>query len=529
MSNKNFSLKKWFLLLMIVVLSNILILGTFSVFSSFISNGYINNLGNNFFPLMKNTLLVDMVHDGLRGNVTDALLLTLTNAPQSEKDEVLKENQEIIKKFKEYIENIEKLPLKDDIKDSIKEVIPIINKYLETSTLVIKYSFSNNKKEASLQQENFTKIFKKLESELEKISSKIEKETDIEILNSNSISGKLKTISIILMILFASISMIFSYYIISKIYKMINQIIDDLFLQSNSILKRAVEIKSISQDLSSSTIQQNESLQKTSAAVLEINSMIKKTSEGSEQSTKMSKNSEIAVKNGEKIVFQLINCIKKIKNSNSEIISQVDHGNKKIKEIIKLISEISAKTSVINDIVFQTKLLSFNASVESARAGEHGKGFSVVAEEIGNLAKISGEAAKDINLMLADSIDRVEKIIFETTSEVDKSFKIGNENIEESNQIANNCAVVMKETVENVILVNKSVIDISLATKEQEYGISEIVSAINDLEKTTNNNLNISTISAESGVDLNIKANEITKIIDTLSYMINGNSYKNSN
>ncbi len=514
---------------MIVIISNILILGVFSIFSSFISNGYINKLGNNFFPLMKNTLLVDMVHDGLRGNVTDAILLALINGPQSEKDEVLKENQEIIKKFKEYIDNIEKLPLKNELNNSIKEVIPTINKYLETSTLVIKYSFSNNKKEASLQQQNFMKIFKKLETELEKITSEIEKETDIEIHNSNSISSKLKIISIILMILFASICILFSYYIISKIYRMINQIIDDLFLQSNSILKRASEIKSISQDLSYGTIQQNDSLQKTSAAVVEINSMIKKTSESSENSTKMSKNSEITVKNGEKIVFQLINCIKKIKNSNSEIINQVEHGNKKIKEIIVLISEISAKTSIINDIVFQTKLLSFNASVESARAGEHGKGFSVVAEEIGNLAKISGDASKDINLMLADSIDKVEKIIFETTSEVDKLFKIGIENIEESNQIANSCAVVMKETVENVILVNKSVIDISLASKEQEYGISEIVSAINDLEKTANNNLNISKISAESGIELNIKVNEITKIIDTLSYMINGDNYKNSN
>lgn len=72
-------------------------------------------------------------------------------------------------------------------------------------------------------------------------------------------------------------------------------------------------------------------------------------------------------------------------------------SNKKITEITKVISEVAAKTQVINEIVFKTKLLSFNASVEAARAGDQGRGFSVVAEEVGNLAKMSGDAAKEIS------------------------------------------------------------------------------------------------------------------------------------
>ncbi len=524
--SNNFSLKKWFYILIIIILTNIIILGLFSVVSSTISNNFLNNLGDTNFPLIKNTLLVDMMHDGLRGNVTNALLITATGGSQAEKDEVLNENKEMAKKFKEYIENINKLPLNNELRSLVKEVIPTVNQYVETSAVVIQYSFANNKKAAAVEQDKFMQLFKKLEKDLETLSDKLQKESENEILKSEITSNNLKYLSILFTLLFLSVTFIFAYFISLKISKMMNQVIENLIFHSNTILQSANDINNSSQNLSSGTNQQNASLQKTSSAILEINSMIKKTSESSEHSSLLSKKSEIAVKNGEKIVFELISCIEKIKTSNKEIMTQVDHGNKKINEIIKVISDISNKTKVINDIVFQTKLLSFNASVEAARAGEHGMGFSVVAEEVGNLAKMSGDAAKDINNMLSESIDTVEKIIFGTTAEVEKLFKIGDENIAESTQIANQCAIVMKDTVENVIMVNKSVLEISTATKEQEYGISEIVNAVHELERSTQENSKISEDSAKAGVELNLKANEISEIIDSLSFIINGNTDK---
>ena len=83
--NNNFSLKKWFYILMTIILMNIIILGLFSVISSTISNSFLNDLGNTNFPLIKNTLLVDLMHDGLRGNVTNALLLAATGGLKQKK------------------------------------------------------------------------------------------------------------------------------------------------------------------------------------------------------------------------------------------------------------------------------------------------------------------------------------------------------------------------------------------------------------------------------------------------------------
>ena len=302
------------------------------------------------------------------------------------------------------------------------------------------------------------------------------------------------------------------YFFITKITEAINDIVTSLFSQSQDILQEASYLNDTSRELNLGTQNQNDSLQKTASAVQEISSMIRKTSEGTKESSDLSKKSENTVQNVAQIVLKLISCIDKIRTGNKEVMQQVKHGNDRIKEIIKVISEISNKTKIINDIVFKTKLLSFNASVEAARAWEHGRGFAVVAEEVGNLAKLSGDSAKEINQLLAESIEKVEDIIVTTTSEVDKLFKLSNQNIVESTEIANQCSDVMQITVENVVLVNRSITEIATAAKEQEYGISEIVDAVNQLEKSTQSNAVVSEQTAKSGTELTNKANEISSI-----------------
>ncbi|NCQ16281.1 chemotaxis protein, partial [Candidatus Falkowbacteria bacterium] len=80
----------------------------------------------------------------------------------------------------------------------------------------------------------------------------------------------------------------------------------------------------------------------------------------------------------------------------TELIGSMDRiseSNQDIASLVFAIEEIAEKTKIIDDIVFQTKILSFNASVEAERAGEFGRGFSVVAQEVSNLAKMSGRAS----------------------------------------------------------------------------------------------------------------------------------------
>ena len=95
----------------------------------------------------------------------------------------------------------------------------------------------------------------------------------------------------------------------------------------------------------------------------------------------------------------------------STAMSEVYDANTRLEQLIKVIEDIQGKTKVINDIVFETRLLSFNASIEAARAGSHGKGFAVVAEEVGKLASVSGKAAEEINALLANSTHQVREMV----------------------------------------------------------------------------------------------------------------------
>lgn len=83
-------------------------------------------------------------------------------------------------------------------------------------------------------------------------------------------------------------------------------------------------------------------------------------------------------------------------------------ANTKLGRLVGLIASIKNKTKVIDDLVFESRLLSFNASIEAARAGVHGKGFSVVAEEVGKLASMSGKAADEIRTLLDSSTQECE-------------------------------------------------------------------------------------------------------------------------
>ncbi len=177
---------------------------------------------------------------------------------------------------------------------------------------------------------------------------------------------------------------------------------------------------------------------------------------------------------------------------------------------------------MINEIVFQTKLLSFNASVEASRAGEHGKGFAVVAEEIGNLAQMSGKASLEISTMLGESMEKVDKIIQETKGNVDVLVSRGNEKIENGVMTAKECGEVLEEIFRNVSNVSKIAAAIELAGLEQAEGIAEINKALGELHQVTQKNNNTGLEAASAAEKLASESRALNIIVNELSLTIYG-------
>ena len=131
-----------------------------------------------------------------------------------------------------------------------------------------------------------------------------------------------------------------------------------------------------------------------------ISDMLFETTRNSDVSKEMSDKVTRDINEGNDIMQQMV-----------EAILTIEKTKNGLSEISGLIKQISNDTSTIHNIVSTTELLSLNASIEAARAGQAGRGFSVVAEEVGNLAKHSGHEANEIEEIVEKSQKQIQKII----------------------------------------------------------------------------------------------------------------------
>jgi hypothetical protein len=255
-----------------------------------------------------------------------------------------------------------------------------------------------------------------------------------------------------------------------------------------------------SQQLSSSAEEQASALEETSASLEELTGMVESNLKSAEQSVEES--------------VQVKEISQKANGSMEELVAsmkEIEQSNEKIEKLAKRIEEIGEKTELIDEIVFQTKLLSFNASVEAERAGEHGRGFAVVAQEVGNLAQMSGKSAVEIASIVKEAMKEARSVAEENRSRVSRGAELCEASSKEL-QSMQAAAVRIEESSQQILR----------ASKEQSTGLRQIATSVEALNQATQQNAATSEESASASTELSEQARSLGDLVSELFMVVEG-------
>jgi methyl-accepting chemotaxis protein len=232
----------------------------------------------------------------------------------------------------------------------------------------------------------------------------------------------------------------------------------------------SAEIAAGNADLSRRTEQQAGALEETASSVEQLTAAVRQNSAHAQQANQLAIAASAVAGKGGKVVADVVETMAAISGFAGKIIDI---------------------TGVIDGIAFQTNLLALNAAVEAARAGEHGRGFAVVAAEVRSLAQRSSTAAREIKMLIDDSVARIES----------------------GRRLTEVAGSTMDDIVSSVRRVTAIMRAISESSSEQEAGIDQINSAIIDIDAVTQQNAALVEQAAASAEAMHEQAAELATMV----------------
>ncbi len=255
----------------------------------------------------------------------------------------------------------------------------------------------------------------------------------------------------------------------------LSEIAQKILGSGTSVNQSSREISKVSDQLARRTENSAATLAETAVAISQITDAVQSAARRAEKALDVVGAANESALEGMEVVGSTVAAMRKIERSSDEI--------------LKIIG-------VIDDIAFQTSLLALNASVEAARAGDAGRGFSVVASEVRGLAQRSSDAAKEINLLITDS-----------SSQVQEGVKL----VGKTETALNHISSAVKE-------VSNQAREIADSAKQQAVGVAEVNIAIDELDRDTQRNAAIFEETNAASANLNLEAENLAEAISGIRF-----------
>ena len=236
----------------------------------------------------------------------------------------------------------------------------------------------------------------------------------------------------------------------------LSEVISEVNSAASNIASASEEVSATAQSMSQATSEQAASVEQTTASVEEMSASINQNTENARVTDGMA----------------------------TQTSKEAEQGGKAVKETVHAMKSIADKIGIIDDIAYQTNLLALNAAIEAARAGEHGRGFAVVAAEVRKLAERSQIAAQEIGELATSSVEMAET----------------------AGKLLDTIVPSIKKTADLVQ-------EIAAASEEQSQGAGQINSAMDQLNKITQQNASSSEELAATSEEMSGQAAQLQELI----------------
>ncbi len=280
-------------------------------------------------------------------------------------------------------------------------------------------------------------------------------------------------------LLLGSVGIVVALVIRNMVALPINRITAAIGAEASDLEYAAGQVAESSKILADGASNQAASLEESSASLEEVSSMTKRNAENAKTA---SESATLACRSADEGAEHMA--------ALRDAMSEINTASEDIAKILKTIDEIA----------FQTNILALNAAVEAARAGETGMGFAVVAEEVRNLAQRSAQAARDTASKIDGSVEK-SRHGAAITVKASKSFT---------------------EIQDRVRRLEELISEISKASDEQLEGITQITTAVSEMDKVTQHNASAAEEGAAAAMQLNTQSGALNETVARLSRLVRG-------